>query len=109
MQTGDKLEDFLCQFVVCTGCPQSSHAQPSSFVTLISPLITMGKISSTLLTRIIVVALWAWKRESDKTLLGIDTCEGYTLEIVASLVNSLLIAVIGFPNPTDFYALAHCK
>lgn len=63
------------------------------------------------LFRILVIALWVWKRESDKRTKQIEPTneENNALEIIAALLNALIGALIEFPELSTARYMPHCE
>ena len=83
----------------------SQEQKPSPFEVRVE-LLTFSQ-----LFRIIAVALWAYKRESDKKLIGIErNNEAMALLLIVNLLNGITATgCVELKTVADFVALSHCK
>ena len=104
-------EEFIYDFLLGVGNLDNISMETASYTSLLKTMIPKKSITFAQLFRTLVIGLYAWKREADKTLLGIESTnrENNSLEILAALLNGIVSGMSEAKELLTSPFLAHCE
>ncbi len=111
MKPANEQEEFIYDFLLGIGNLDAISLETGSYTTLLKAIIPKKTLTFAQLFRILVIALWAWKRETDKSLLGIESTnrQNNSLEIIAALINGIVLGMSEAKELLGSPYLPHCK
>jgi len=92
VKPANEQEQLIYDFLLGVGNLDAITMETDSYTILLKILLPKKALSFSQLFRVLVIALYAWRREADKGFLGIESTnrEYNALEIIAAILNGII-------------------